>query len=90
MKPTNPYQPTSVLSIRLLGPCDIQIDGQALMPRHSRKEQWLLALLTLRNGCVVERDWLAGALWPESRRSRALLREALSDLRQTLGMCQGS
>jgi predicted ATPase/DNA-binding SARP family transcriptional activator len=68
-----------------LGPYQAQRDDQPLTPRHSRKEQWLLALLTLRHGLPVERDWLAGTLWPESHNSRALLRDTLSDLRRSLG-----
>ncbi|MCW3100948.1 MAG: transcriptional activator domain protein [Chthonomonadaceae bacterium] len=85
MQPKDPHPTTSTLSIHLLGPYHVQVDGRTLTPRHSRKEQWLLALLTLRHGRAVERDWLAGMLWPESNRSRALLRETLFDLRQTLG-----
>jgi len=74
-----------LLSIRLLGPFQIQLNRETLPLRHSRKEQWLLALLILRQGRVVERDWLADTLWPESTRSRVLLRDTLYDLRQTLG-----
>ena len=73
------------LSIRLLGPYQVQVDGQTIPLRHSRKEQWLLALLILRQGRVVERDWLSDTLWPDSARSRVLLRDTLYDLRQTLG-----
>src|SRR5205823_4099768 len=58
------------------------------MPRlHSRKSAWLLALLTLRQAKPVERDWLVGALWPDSMQSQALanLRQSLTELRQALG-----
>ena len=49
--------------------------------------QWLLALLALRAGREVERDWLAGTLWPDSSQPQALqsLRMCLTDLRQALG-----
>src|SRR5579871_2266346 len=77
IKPNNSHSKPFPLSISLLGPYHVLVEGQAIAPRHSRKEQWLLALLTLRHGRVVERDWLAGTLWPESYRSRALLRETL-------------
>ncbi len=53
----------------------------------TRKHQWLLALLALRHDRAVDRDWLAGTLWPESPNSQALynLRRCLSDLRTALG-----
>jgi len=52
----------------------------------SRKGQWILALLALRAGTAVERDWLAGILWPDSPEDKALysLRRSLADLRQAL------
>src|SRR5690349_726041 len=52
----------------------------------TRKRQWLLALLTLRADREVERDWLAGTLWPESGEARALanLRQSLTELRSAL------
>jgi predicted ATPase/DNA-binding SARP family transcriptional activator len=47
----------------------------------------LLALLALRAGREIERDWLAALLWPESPPERAThsLRMSLKDLRQALG-----
>src|SRR5262249_36414334 len=61
--------------------------GQPLAPLHSRKGEWLLALLALRPGQKVEREWLAGTLWADSRRPQALanLRTSLKDLRPGLG-----
>ena len=78
---------TSPLSIRLFGPFEVQVQGRPLPPLRSRKGFWLLALLVLRQGREVERDWLAGALWPDSEPSDALrnLRISLADLRQALG-----
>src|SRR5262249_6012324 len=73
----------------LFGPFDVQVEGEPFQRVRSRKEQWLLALLILRHGREVERDWLAGTLWPDSERSRALLRDALSDLRRALGKQAG-
>ena len=53
----------------------------------SRKSLWLLALLTLRQSRPVEREWLAGTLWPDVAQSQAFanLRPALSALRCALG-----
>src|SRR5262249_34245795 len=53
----------------------------------TRKEVWLLALLTLRHGQAVDRSFLAGTLWPDAPEERALayLRSSLYDLRRALG-----
>src|SRR5437868_6665160 len=53
----------------------------------SRKAQWLLALLALRQGRESDREWLAGVLWPESDAQKSLfnLRQTLSGLRRSLG-----
>ncbi|MDR3687876.1 MAG: BTAD domain-containing putative transcriptional regulator [Fimbriimonas sp.] len=75
------------LSIRLFGPIEIQVQGDPLPRLRSRKGLWLLALLTLKKGQPVERNWLAGALWPDSSQSQALayLRHCLTELRHALG-----
>ena len=61
--------------------------GEPLPRLRSRKEPWLLALLVLHAGRELERRWLAGLLWPESREESALinLRGSLLDLRRALG-----
>jgi hypothetical protein len=75
------------LTLRLFGPFVAEVDGIPLLPFRTRKGQWLLALLTLRHGAEVDRDWLAGVLWPESSQSMALanVRGRLADLRRVLG-----
>jgi DNA-binding SARP family transcriptional activator len=82
LDPTSPP-----LAIRLFGPFEVYVHGHPLPRLRSRKCQWLLALLTLRHGCAVDRSWLAGTLWPGSRADRALalLRRDLYDLRRALG-----
>jgi DNA-binding SARP family transcriptional activator len=77
----------SSLDIRLFGSFAVCIGGQPLAPLHSRKGHSLLALLTLRHERTVERAWLAGTLWPDSRERQALhnLRQTLSNLRHALG-----
>jgi DNA-binding SARP family transcriptional activator len=77
----------SCLTVRFFGPFAARLNGDPLPRPHSRKSQWLLALLALRAGRPVERDWLAGTLWPDSTESAALagLRNSLSDLRRALG-----
>ncbi len=56
-------------------------------PLRSRKEQWLLALLTLRHDRETNREWLATTLWPDNDESQALfyLRKALFGVRTALG-----
>src|SRR5438309_1792308 len=56
----SPDNVTPPLSIRLFGPCEVRVSGD-LLPRLSfRKSQSVFALLTLRHGTEVEREWLAG------------------------------
>ncbi|MES2463123.1 MAG: BTAD domain-containing putative transcriptional regulator, partial [Armatimonadota bacterium] len=75
------------LEIRLLGTFDVRVNGKPLPLLRSRKEQWLLALLTLRHDQDVSRDWLAATFWPDNDNSQArfYLRKALSNLRKALG-----
>jgi predicted ATPase/DNA-binding SARP family transcriptional activator len=75
------------LALRLLGPFDVRLHGEPLPRLRTRKGEWLLALLVLRHGRGVEREWLTGKLWPESAASQgaASLRRSLTDLRRCLG-----
>src|SRR5262249_55036445 len=75
------------LVLRLFGPMEVRVGGQPLRRLHSHKGLWLLALLALRAGRDVERDWLTGVLWLDSdaSRGRRNLRQSLSDLRLALG-----
>jgi predicted ATPase/DNA-binding SARP family transcriptional activator len=75
------------LAITLFGPMQVQVDGHILPSLRSRKALWVLALLTLRHGRPVEREWLAGTLWPDMDQSQAFanLRPVLSELRRALG-----
>src|SRR5690242_512363 len=54
------------LVLRLFGPLTVWVKGEPLPRLRSRKGKWLLALLALRAGRQVERDWLAALLWPDS------------------------
>src|SRR6266545_6287037 len=63
--PGSPGQPAP-LELGLLGPWAAWLHGQPLPPLRTRRGQWLLALLVLHQGRSVERDWLAGLLWPDS------------------------
>lgn len=65
----------------------IFVNGEPLPKTRSRKALWLLALLTLRDGKPVGREWTAGMLWPTVDASVALanLRPVVSELRRALG-----
>jgi predicted ATPase/DNA-binding SARP family transcriptional activator/uncharacterized protein HemY len=75
------------LRLILFGPMQVLVHGQPLLRLRSRKGLWLLALLTLRHDRPVEREWLAGTLWPDVDQSQAFanLRPVISELRHTLG-----
>ena len=75
------------LTIAVLGALDIRVGGLPIRPLRGRTGEWLLALLVLRQGREVPRDWLAATLWPDSMetQARANLRRTLTDLRQALG-----
>ena len=79
--------PIPLLQIQLFGPAAASIGGKPIRKLRSRKGMWLLAILTLRTGREVDRQWLAGTLWPDSADSQAYynLRENLFDLRKALG-----
>src|SRR5262249_39817981 len=75
------------IKINLFGAFAIERTGQPVGPLRSRKGQWVLALLLLRNGQEASRDWLAGTLWPENEESQSLayLRREIYLLKQVLG-----
>lgn len=75
------------LTLRFLGPPQIQRAGQTLPLPRTRKALALLALLALRAGRSVDRKLLAETLWPESDPATGAtnLRQALAILRRTLG-----
>ncbi len=77
----------SSLDLRLFGSFEASVNGIPLPRLRTRKGAVLLALLALKGGKFVEREWLAGTLWPDSEPKQALynLRQSLSDLRRALG-----
>src|SRR5207244_5642112 len=80
------------LAARLFGPVELSLHGVPLCRVRSRKERWLLILLVLSAGRELERDWLAGLLWPGSDQgtAQANLRRSLNELRRALGEPAGT
>jgi predicted ATPase/DNA-binding SARP family transcriptional activator len=79
--------PAPALEIILFGPMQVRLAGEPMPRVRSKQALWLLALLTLRHCRPVQREWLAGTLWPDSDASPAFsnLRVVLSELRSVLG-----
>ncbi len=75
------------LRILLFGPGSVLVRGEDLTGRISKRAMWLLAALALREGKPIERQRLAGIIWPESSDESALhnLRQTLTRLRSVLG-----
>jgi predicted ATPase/class 3 adenylate cyclase len=67
-----------------LGPLEVSIHGAPPPRLRYHTTGWVLALLALRGGAPVDRDWLAALLWPDRMRTQAL-RNCLAELRRALG-----
>lgn len=82
-----PGEEGAALEIRLFGRMEVRVASQPLRQLRSRKGLWLLALMALRGGRDLDRDWLAATLWPEDDipHGRHSLRQTLYDLRLALG-----
>ncbi len=84
--PPNTSETAASLVINLFGPMQVFVQGRPSDALRSRKTLWLLALLALRQGRPVEREWLAGTLWPDADKEQSLssLRSVLSELRKAM------
>ncbi|MFP4003731.1 MAG: BTAD domain-containing putative transcriptional regulator [Alphaproteobacteria bacterium] len=76
----------AVLTLRLLGGCELSRDGIPVSPGPGRKLQALLSYLALSGG-VHSREHLATLLWGDRQdeQARQSLRQAISALRKMLG-----
>jgi DNA-binding SARP family transcriptional activator len=75
-----------ILTITLLGPSAVTLDGTAVSGIKTTKALALLAFLTLEPDRPHRREALAGLLWPESteQAARSSLRQAVANLRKVL------
>ncbi len=78
------------LSLSLLGPQQVTLDGQPVTGFKSNKVRALLAYLAVEADRPHRRDVLAGLLWPDwpDREALSNLRYALSNLRRVIGDAQ--
>jgi adenylate cyclase len=74
------------LSICLLGPIEVTLDGEPLTGLRSDKVRALLAYLAIEAQGPHRREKLAGLLWPDwpEQAARTSLRRALANLRQVI------
>jgi len=77
----------SDLEIRLLGPFQVRVGGEAITEMRSDKVRAMLAYLAVEADQPHRREKLAGLLWPgyPEVSARASLRRALADLRTAIG-----
>jgi DNA-binding SARP family transcriptional activator/predicted ATPase len=75
------------LSIHVLGPFQVRLEGEPVTGFNSDKVRALLVYLALSPDRPHRREVLAGLLWPEfpERSARTNLRNALANLRHVLG-----
>ncbi len=75
------------LSLSLLGPFQVTLDGEPVTDFATDKARALLAYLATEAEHPHRREVLAGLLWPDEseRKARQNLRQALSHLRQAIG-----
>jgi DNA-binding SARP family transcriptional activator len=75
------------LSIRLLGPVQVSVDGQPITRFETKKSRALLALLAVEGDQPHRRAVVAEMLWPgrPEGAARANLRHTLAKLRTAIG-----
>ncbi len=80
------------LSVCLLGPIQVLVDGQRAATFNYNKARALLAYLAMESDRTHRRDALVGLLWPDlpNDAARTNLRQALADLRQAIGDADAS
>jgi WD40 repeat protein/DNA-binding SARP family transcriptional activator len=77
----------ALLSLSMLGPLQVTLDGEPVTGFKSDKVRALLVYLAVEAEQPHRREALAGLLWPEwpDREARSNLRDALSNLRRAIG-----
>ena len=75
-----------LLLLRMFGQMEVLVRGRDVSREISRRGLWVLAILGLQNGSPIERQRLAGLVWPDSTDASALfnLRQTLAALRRIL------
>jgi predicted ATPase/DNA-binding SARP family transcriptional activator/Tfp pilus assembly protein PilF len=80
------------LTISLLGPFRLTVDGEPVADLAADKARALLAYLAVEADRPHRRDALVGLLWPDQpqRKARHSLRQALSHLRRAIGAAEAA
>lgn len=75
------------LEIALFGSLHVLVNGETSRPFATNKARALVAYLAVERERPIERDYLAGFLWPDVTQSAARnnLRQALSQVRRAIG-----
>ena len=75
------------LTLSLLGPLEVHLDGEPVTSLATSKVRALLAYLAVEAARLHRREVLSGLLWPDwpERSARTNLRNALSTLRTAIG-----
>ncbi len=75
------------VEIKLFGSPSISVGGNDITATLSKRSLWLIGMLVLSEKHSVDRQYAAGALWPDSSDSAALynLRQMLAAIRRSLG-----
>ena len=75
------------LTLSLLGPMQVDLDGQPISGFTYNKARALLAYLAVESDQPHPRDAIVGLLWPEmpDASARTNLRQVLTSLRDTIG-----
>ena len=76
-----------LIEISLFGPGRVKVCGQDLTASLSKRALWLLSILAMVNGELVDRRGLIEILWPDSSDAGGLhnLRQTLARIRRRLG-----
>ncbi len=76
------------LTLSLLGPLQVSLDGQAVGSFAYNKARALLAYLAVESDQLHQRDAIVGLLWPDmpDAAARTNLRQVLTSLRDTIGV----
>src|SRR5258708_30003869 len=75
---------TNLLTIKLFGPFEAQLNGRPLAELRLRSGESLLAFLALNHDRALRSTWLAETFWPDAAVVEGDMEKALASLRQSV------